>query len=196
MFALLRSLFGFESDSPASLAEVRALSWRQFEWLVREGFRRRGYRCESGDADGVDLVLRKDAERLLVQCRQWKSPKIGLKPLRELHDMMTARDAAGGVFIAIGTYTDDARRFARQAGIDLIDGRGLEQLFLDARRPEPFLDPTEGRRRTSFKTAEVEPTCPACSGAMVRRTAVHGTHKGRDFWGCLQAPQCRGTRDI
>jgi len=53
------------------------MSWQQFEALVGEAFRHRGYAVTEtggGGADGgVDLVLRKDAETFLVQCKQWKA---------------------------------------------------------------------------------------------------------------------------
>lgn len=32
--------------------------------------------------------------------------------------------------------------------------------------------------------------CPDCSGRMTPRTSAHGV-----FWGCVQYPACRGTRD-
>jgi len=175
------------------------MSWRQFEWVVREGFRRRGFGIVETARDatdsGVDLVLRRNGELFLVQCKQWKTAKIGVKAVRELCTAVTAREAAGGFFVTSGAYTDEARDFAKLASIQLMDGPALEQLVLDARRPEPFMDPTEGRRNTGFKKLENEPLCPICGGAMVKRTAVRGSHKGDDFWGCLQYPQCRGMRE-
>jgi restriction system protein len=196
---LLRSFFGFESRSASGSVDVRSMSWRQFEWLVREGFRRRGYSIVENAHDAtdsrVDLVLRKNGEMFFVQCKQWKTAKIGAKPIRELFAAIGAREATGGFFVTAGTYTDEAREFARHTSIDLMEGTALEQLVLDARRPEPFMDPTEGRRNTDFKKLGNEPLCPICGGAMVKRTAVRGSHKGDDFWGCLQHPQCRGMRE-
>jgi restriction system protein len=186
-------------DRQRGLDSIRAASWRQFESLVGEGFRRRGYSVLESAHDGadedVDLVLRKNGAKFLVQCKHWKKSNVGVKPIRELLGVMTAHDAAGGFFVTSGTYTDEARRFAKETSIDLMDGAALEQLVLDARRPEPFMDPTEGRRQTGFKKVETEPTCPDCGGAMVKRTAMRGPHKGEDFWGCVQHPLCRGVRD-
>lgn len=46
----------------ASIEEVRQLSWRQFESIIGEAFRRRGYTVMENAVDGpdggVDLVLR------------------------------------------------------------------------------------------------------------------------------------------
>ena len=40
------------------------------------------------------------------------------------------------------------------------------------------------------------PHCPICNATMVKRTAKRGGRAGSSFWGCLNYPQCRGTRAI
>jgi hypothetical protein len=37
-------------------------------------------------------------------------------------------------------------------------------------------------------------SCPVCQGAMVKRIAKKGKHKGHNFWGCGSYPRCKGTR--
>ena len=41
-----------------------------------------------------------------------------------------------------------------------------------------------------------QPACPACGASTVRRTARSGPRAGLDFWGCVNFPACRGTREI
>lgn len=36
------------------------------------------------------------------------------------------------------------------------------------------------------------PPCPLCQGAMVRRAARGGPDAGRLYWGCMNAPACKG----
>lgn len=36
------------------------------------------------------------------------------------------------------------------------------------------------------------PLCPKCSSPMVRRKAKAGAYAGREFWGCVDFPECRG----
>ena len=59
------------------LGAVRDLAWRDFERLVAQGFRQRGFvvqeRGGSGADGGVDLVLVRERERYLVQCKQWRA---------------------------------------------------------------------------------------------------------------------------
>lgn len=65
------------------------MSWQEFEALVGEAFRHKGYvvtETGGGGADGgVDLILRKGGENFLVQCKQWKAYKVGVDVVRELY---------------------------------------------------------------------------------------------------------------
>lgn len=40
------------------------------------------------------------------------------------------------------------------------------------------------------------PSCPACGGNMVERTAKKGSRPGSRFWGCSNYPHCHGTRSL
>lgn len=74
-----------ESSTPSAL---NGMSWQEFEMLVGEAFRRTGFTVTEtggGGADGgVDLVLRKDGEKFLVQCKQWKAYKVGVSTIRDI----------------------------------------------------------------------------------------------------------------
>jgi restriction system protein len=78
-------------DSPTVLD---GMSWSEFEMLVGEAYRRQGYDVRElggdGPDGGVDLVLTKPGEKLLVQCKQWKAFKVGVKVVRELYGVMTS----------------------------------------------------------------------------------------------------------
>lgn len=151
MFALLRSFFG--AAAPASaLDDIRRMPASEFEYFVGEGFRRRGFAQSAAPArKGVDLVVHNSDETLLVHFKHWKAASVGAKPLRELAAAIAAERANGGFFLAAGAISAEAREIATRANIEVMDGRALELLVLDARRPEPFMDPTESRRRTSFR---------------------------------------------
>ena len=195
-----RLLVARKFDRQEGLAEIRKLTWQQFELIVGEAFRRRGYSVvQNGGADGgIDLVLRKGGEKYYVQCKQWKVLKVGVKPVRELFGVISASEVAGGFFVTSGAYTEDARAFAKESGVELIDGVVLEQMVREAQTPEPFLDPTIGRRNlnTTFTAQSTVQSCPRCSGEMVRRSAKSGANAGGEFWGCSQYPLCRGTRPV
>lgn len=176
------------------------MSWREFEVLVGEGFRRKGYLVEElggGGADGgVDLVLRKDGEKHLVQCKQWRAYKVGVQVVRELYGVMAAEGAAGGFVVTSGRFTDEARAFAEGRNVRLVDGDALFALIRSARsaeRTEPSRATGLVSESTFVPSPPQVPVCPRCAGAMVRRTARKGAHAGNSFWGCAAYPKCRGT---
>jgi restriction system protein len=174
--------------------EIAQLSWQQFEVLIGEGFRRRGFAVtERGGArpdGGVDLALVRAHERFLVQCKQWRARQVGVSVVRELYGVMTAERVAGGYVVTSGTFTKDAKEFAAGRNIELLDGRGVEQLIREGRasavRPVDTM-PEGGSVRPK------PPECPTCKTSMVLRTAKHGSRKGSSFWGCAQYPRCRQT---
>jgi restriction system protein len=163
------------------------MSWSEFELLVGEAFRRKGYTVTEtggGGADGgVDLVLSRGGERFLVQCKQWKAFKVGVTTVRELYGVMAARGAAGGFVVTSGQFTAEARDFAAGRNITLIDGPALRTLI-------GGIQPAPTAKQTGV------PACPQCGSAMVRRTAKRGANAGGSFWGCSTYPTCRGVRDV
>lgn len=58
-------------ETRTDLDSLAALGWQDFERLVGEAFRREGYAVEEtglgGPDGGIDLVLRRDGKRTLVQ---------------------------------------------------------------------------------------------------------------------------------
>ncbi len=79
-------------DTRTTLESLAAGGWRQFERLVGEAFRRQGYAVEEtglGGADGgIDLILRKDGRRTLVQCKQRKRQQVGVSVVREMYGLL------------------------------------------------------------------------------------------------------------
>lgn len=187
------------SDAPDILENM---SWQEFEMLVGEGFRLQGYQVtenfEPGPDDGIDLTLRKNGEKYLVQCKQWRAHKVGVPVVRELYGVMAAKGAAGGFVVTSGRFTSEAEAFASGRNLRLLDGPQLHRLLKQARGSAPAA-PDAGKKGgqapdatpQAMKTAG--PSCPRCTQPMVRRTARKGPNTGHEFWGCSDYPRCRGT---
>lgn len=183
---------------------LSGMSWREFEMLVGEAFRRRGYAVEEtggGGADGgVDLVLRKDGKTSLVQCKQWKVYSVPVQTVRELYGLMLHHKAAGAFVVTSGRFTKDAEAFAAGKGIQLVNGVKLvADVKASASRVRPSghaagSDVARHPRAGGGPETSAAPACPTCGGEMVRRTARKGANAGNPFWGCARYPACRGTR--
>ena len=175
-------------DRQTGVISIKAVNWKDFEYLVSEAYRRQGYSVQEntgGGADGgVDLVLNKDENRILVQCKNWRSKKVGVSTIRELFGVVTAENATGGIVVCSGYFTSDAIEFSKGKPITLVDGAALSQLIGDV------------QKSPQIKTAVNNTLCPVCRGSMVMRTARRGKNAGNGFWGCSRFPKCRGTRSI
>ncbi len=111
--------------------------WREFERLVAEYFRRRGYSVEETGSDsgdgGVDVLLHGDEGRILVQCKHWKERSVGVKVVRELRGAMSDFGALRGIVACFGHYTDEAAQFAERNGIEFIAGENLVALIQEVK---------------------------------------------------------------
>ncbi len=172
---------------------LEAMSWQEFELLVGEFFRRRGFTVEEtggGGADGgVDLVIAQGNDRYVVQCKQWKARQVGVSTVRELYGVMAAQGAVGGFVVTSGAFTEDARRFAEGCEIELV---ACNQLLAMVREQHSRLAPA----KAANPAAATAPSCPQCNSPMVLRTARKGAQAGNSFWGCPKYPACRGTRAV
>ena len=87
--AVVSAFFQFRKgkllERQTGLDSVGDLSWRQFESLVSEAFRRKGFlvldNIEDGPDGGIDLRLRKNGQVVFVQCKHWKARSVGVKTL-------------------------------------------------------------------------------------------------------------------
>lgn len=182
-------------DGQNSLETLRATPWKDFEYLVAEAYRRQGYQVEyflgRGADGGVDLTMRKDGQKCLVQCKQWKVFSVGAPVVREMFGLMIAEKAEQAVIVTTGNFTRDAREFAAGKPIRLVDGPRLLTLVQSVQiRPTGI----EGQTIAS-STDSKAPTCPLCGKPMVQRTARRGSNAGGHFWGCSAYPACKGLRN-
>lgn len=180
------------SDSRESLNEM---SWGDFEGIVQEYFRLRGWTVSriggDGPDGGVDLELRRGEETCLVQCKQWRTRKVGVKVIRELYGVMTAGRASSGIVVTSGEFTNEAIDFASDVNVTLIDGPELFEMIKSVRSAAPRGLSSEVAEVGSSKTGASG--CPVCGRPMRLRTARRGPHKGQSFYGCSAFPSCRGT---
>jgi restriction system protein len=197
-------------------SDLQAMAWSEFQPLLCQLLEQQGYSVsESGNRPGmVDLVLRKDRRTILVHARSWRSGRLGVDEVRELYAAMVTRSALGGMVVSCGRFGRSAMAFARETQIMLVDGALLQSWMQKhmhqstrpaAEEPEPT-QPEPPRpaaldtnmlsefAATSTLAPPQVPACPLCEAPMRERTARKGRHAGRKFWGCTQAPKCKGVR--
>jgi HJR/Mrr/RecB family endonuclease len=157
-------------------SNLRLLTAQEFEWLVGELFRREGWKVgetgRQGGPDGnIDLVLARDAERRIVQCKRWTAWQVGVDDIRAFAGTLLREGLPGGAgtFVTLSDFTDSARTEAATTGIVLLDNHDLYGRIEKVRRPEP---------------------CPICASPMLLGRSPHG------WWFRCQKAGCRGKRDL
>lgn len=167
------------------------IEWRRFEAVVEALFAQAGFETRSqpcGADGGVDIWLHSQSQGgaavSLVQCKQWTSSKVGVKPVRELRGVMAAHGIARGQFVATSGYTADARAFAQENGIMLHDTPSLLALIA-SRAPAQQQELLE----VALEGDYWRPTCASCGIKLVERRA---RASGERFWGCANYPRCKG----
>lgn len=183
-----RRLYRAAVAQPHSIANM---CWREFEDLIGEVFRQQGYQVHqkggAGSDGGIDLILKRDANKYLVQCKHWKKGKVGVTVVRELLGVMTAQQARGGIVVASENFTQEAEAFAKANRIKLIGGRELTQLLKQAQARVNGESPSAATLNLNDN-----PICPQCGSDMVNRMAKKGERAGQMFWGCSRYPSCKG----
>ena len=104
---------------------MQQLSWAEFEQACAALFRGLGYEAsltsEIGDA-GVDIVLRREGQRDIVQCKHWKERAVGSPAVRELLGAKQDFGAADAYLVTSGFFSESARALARRnKGLHLWD---------------------------------------------------------------------------
>ena len=197
---------GTATPPPASAAppaaesdalDLESLRADQIELLLGEIFRRQGYTVELSAALGADgrsdLTLRRDGESIPVQSSDWKTARVTERELREFYGVMAGTAAPRGVFVTTGGFSADARTFAEDKSIELIDRSALAQRIAAVRRPgENIFDVPSWIGDFTTYARIFDPECPSCSQTMVIR---HNRIGGESYWGCTTYPRCAGKRE-
>ena len=118
------------TEEPIDIERAASLSWSQVQQLMRTTFQRRGYTVAAmgGQQAPVDMVLQKGAERVFLECRHWGVWEVPEKAVHELAGYASGAGADHAIMITAGHFSDAAREYAKQRGVELVDGRTLPKL--------------------------------------------------------------------
>lgn len=111
------------------LADASRMSSRDFSDALTRGFQRQGYAVLPCTVAGAEFEASKAGQLALIGSKRWKAARHGVEPLRELQAAARKRGAQDCIYIAMGELSDNARRFALDEGIDVVQGVRLAQLL-------------------------------------------------------------------
>jgi restriction system protein len=179
----------FSKPSNWSLELLQSIEWKRFEDLCQKFYEVKGIRSECtalGPDGGIDIRLFQegfDRATAIVQCKAWGGSFVGVKPIRELLGVMVHEKVQKAFFMTTGKYSDDAKNFAAQHPITLIDGSMF--LVMLSRLPE------QARNSLLAFATEGEYNIPSCPRCGTKMRLIEGKEGKPDFWGCVNFPKCR-----
>jgi restriction system protein len=112
-----------------TLERLRGLSSSEFAAELARAYEREGWQVKRLDGAQADFELVRGFQSTLVACRRWKAGRTGVEPLRELDAARRARKAEACVYFAAGEITAQARAFAAERNIRLLEGAEVAKLL-------------------------------------------------------------------
>jgi hypothetical protein len=192
----LSKVLAAESEAYEMQHSVDSFGAEEFELLVALIFQRQGYRVTmpaglSGGRGG-DFILQRKSERLLVQCKRLRQDdSVSVDRVRELYEAALAAGVTRGMYVASGSFSWDARNFAKVKGVTVINARTLDALITEAfaKSDDELLQISQWAPKLMSKVKLTPPLCPACDAPMDELSSSTGS-----AWVCSQRPDCRGRR--
>lgn len=180
---------GIESmrDNRQILHNLRNLYPTEFEDYIANLYAKLGYKTErvgKSHDGGIDVIAEKEGVKHYIQCKKFITRKVRATDVRDFYGALSSRLAEGnGIFITTNYFTTDAKKFAEDNMIEVIDGYALIRLVKLAGRPEvPILN---------NKIITDGAVCPQCGSKLVLRNGKYGS-----FYGCSGYPKCRFIKNI
>ncbi|TVQ33683.1 MAG: hypothetical protein EA376_01505 [Phycisphaeraceae bacterium] len=181
-----------ESERLRQLSYLQQLTPIAFEQFVLEIYRQLGWSVTqtpvTGD-NGIDGLLEKDSDRHVLQCKRFKSTRVGAPILRDLLGATIAAKASRGILVTTSSFTAQAREWARDQPLTLVDGLSLINMMQEALPPN-WIVPREWVLRELAEEA-LPTACPICSNIVRRRHGRYGP-----FLGCTLYPRCTWTMNL
>ena len=135
-FLVIAGMAGFKQArtlSPARVTSIleaaAALSWKDFADSLEMALRRDGYTVTRLNQGGADFALLKEGRGGVLAAKRWKAVNQGVEPLRELQGAREKQGIGEAIYVASGNLSDNARSYAADHNIRLMQGPELAQLL-------------------------------------------------------------------
>lgn len=172
-----------------SIRLLSEIEWKKFEELCLGYFSLKDVYAElipKGTNGYIELRLDGAAKVNAIVKHKTSIKDIGVKDIKALLTLMAQLGVSKGFYMTPGSFSDEAKAFAKENKVTLISGGMLLTMLKRLRNSQQkrLLNvATEGDYRT--------PTCPSCNVKMISR---HGPHQDKYYWGCIYKPRCKHIR--
>lgn len=111
--------------------KIQGMDGHEFEIQIGRLYKAMGYtvRVTAGNG-GIDVWAFKENRKVAIQCKHWRHP-VGPSEIREFNGSQGRKVADEAIFVTSGSFTEQAKIEASLAGIKLVDGSKLIDLFAE-----------------------------------------------------------------
>ncbi|WP_147535955.1 restriction endonuclease [Bacillus marasmi] len=117
------------------LDQLKKMDPFEFEKFVKGLYEMMGYKAiltsKTGDG-GKDIILKKESDTLLVECKRYNSKKVTRPEIQKFHSALIDMKAKKGFFVTTGEFTKTAIEYSKDKKIELINGNSLLSLLQEA----------------------------------------------------------------
>ena len=169
-----------------SIRLLKEMEWKKFEELCLGFFFLKGANAQlipKGTNGYIELRLDHSTKVNAVVKHKTSLKDIGVKEIKALLTLMAQLNVQKGFYMTAGSFSTEAKAFAKEHKVTLISGGMLLTMLKRLRVSQ--------QKKLLAKAIEGDykaPTCPACNIKMVSR---HGPHQDKYYWGCVNKPKCR-----
>lgn len=132
--ALVRQL---NAPSPARvqalLEQAASQNWAQFAATLEAAWQAEGYTVQRLNTPAADFRLTREGKTALASAKRWKAAHHGMEPIKQLEAARAAEGLQDAVYIALQPLHDNARLFARDQNMVVLQGADLAGLLAKAK---------------------------------------------------------------
>lgn len=165
---------------------IQEMEWKRFERLCLWYFLVKDVKAaliQKGANGYIQLCLDHTAQVNAIAKHKTCLKDIGVKEIKSLLALMENENVSKGFYIAAGSFSAEAKAFAKEHQVTLISG-GMLLTMLKRLREGLQVKLLHMATEGDYKT----PTCPACD---IKMASLHGPHQDKYYWACVNKPVCK-----
>lgn len=108
---------------------ARKMSAKQLAARISSQYEKHNFDITPFKGSAADFDAERGRHKFLVCCKRFKAASTGIEPLKQLVESGGKMEATGYLYVALGSITENARTYARQNDIELIQAEALTEFF-------------------------------------------------------------------
>lgn len=123
----------FQRPSGKSIASLlqsaRQMPPREMTTRLSHAYQEKGYDVVAHKGSAADIELTRGSKKILLASKKFKAANTGIEPLKQLVTSGEQHEATGYHYVTLGTVSANARKYAKDNDVELIQAEALAVLL-------------------------------------------------------------------